>query len=150
MLGRPAIECLPILKRIDIVKVYRNMFTGIGNISGEYKIKLTNNCHPYSLTATRRVALPLMNKVREELKRMESLDIIRKVDEPTLWCSGMVVVPKANGQVRICLDLTKLNQYVVRERHIMPSVDLSLVSVGEARVFTKLDAFWQIKLAKES
>ena len=38
---------------------------------------------------------------------MEKLGVISHVDEPTDWCSGMVMVPKD-----ICVDLTKLNQSV--------------------------------------
>ena len=84
---------------------------------------------------------------------METLGVISKIDEPTDWCSGMVVVPKANGDVRICVDLTKLNESVRRERHIMPSGELTPGQLGEAKVFSKLAAntgFWQVKLAEES
>ena len=72
---------------------------------------------------------------------METLGIISKIDEPTDWCSGMLVVPKANGDVRICLDLTKLNESVCRERHIMPSVEFTLDANSN---------FWQVKLVEES
>ena len=37
------------------------------------------------------------------------MQIIFKVDEPTEGCAGMIVVPKANGKVRNCVDLTNLN-----------------------------------------
>ena len=82
---------------------------------------------------------------------MEQLGVISKVDEPTDWYAGMVVVPKQDGKVRICMD--KLNESVRRERHILPSVDHTLAQLGGAKVFTKLDAnlgFWQIELSKES
>ena len=65
----------------------------------------------------------------------------------------MVVVPKSNGIVRICVDMTKLNENVRRERHVLPSVEHTLAQLGDARMFSKLDAnagFWQIKLALES
>ncbi|XP_048585791.1 uncharacterized protein K02A2.6-like [Nematostella vectensis] len=65
----------------------------------------------------------------------------------------MVVVPKSNDQVRICVDLTRLNDSVKRERHILPSVDETLAQLGGAKVFSKLDAnsgFHQIPLSKES
>lgn len=55
--------------------------------------------------------------------------------------------------MRTCVDLTRLNQYVKRERHILPLVDQVLAQVGDAKVFSKLDAnsgFWQIELAPES
>ena len=84
---------------------------------------------------------------------MESMDVITRVSEPTDWCSGMVVVPKANGKVRICVDLTKLKQNVKRESHILPSVEDTLAQLKDAHLFTKLDAnsgFWQIPLTKES
>ena len=65
----------------------------------------------------------------------------------------MVVVPKQNEKVRICVDLTRLNQYIKRERHILPSVGHVMGQVGDAKIFSKLDAnsgFWQIELAPES
>ena len=35
---------------------------------------------------------------------MENLGIISRVEKPTSWCAGMVVVPKKSGDVRICVD----------------------------------------------
>ncbi|XDV16481.1 hypothetical protein PO909_016174 [Leuciscus waleckii] len=65
----------------------------------------------------------------------------------------MVVVPKAQGKIRLCVDLTHLNKWVRRERHILPAVDQTLAMLAGAKVFTKLDAtsgFWQIPLSNES
>ena len=84
---------------------------------------------------------------------MEELGVIARVNQPTEWCAGMVVVPKANSKVRICVDLTRLNQSVKRERHPLPAVDQTLAQLAGAKVFTKLDAnsdFWQIPLAPAS
>ncbi|RXN18924.1 Transposon Ty3-G Gag-Pol poly [Labeo rohita] len=52
----------------------------------------------------------------------------------------MVVVPKPSGTVRICVDLTKLNNAVNRERYILPSVEHSLGQPKGAKIFSKLDA----------
>jgi len=41
----------------------------------------------------------------------------------------------------------------VRERHIIPSVEQLLAQLGDAQVFSKLDAnsgFWQVKLDQAS
>ena len=65
----------------------------------------------------------------------------------------MVVVPKRDGKVRICVDLMKLNQNVRRERHILPSVEQTLAQLGTATVSSKVDAnsgFWLIELNKDS
>ena len=78
--------------------------------------------------------------VCSELKRMEDLEIICKVDQRTNWCAGMVVVPKTNGSVRICGDFIRLNEYVRRERHFLPSIEHLLASIPGAKYFSKLDA----------
>ena len=84
---------------------------------------------------------------------MGNMGVISHVSELTGWCAGLVVVPKLDGRVRICIDLTKLNQNVQQERHILPSVEQMLAQLEEATVLSKLDAnsgFWQIMLTKES
>ncbi len=81
------------------------------------------------------------------------MGVITKVDEPTSWCAGMVVVPKKNGTIRICVDLKPLNKNVLMEVHPLPKVDETLAQMTGAKVFSKLDAnsgFWQIPLARES
>ena len=52
----------------------------------------------------------------------------------------MVVVPKPNGTVQICVDLTKLNKAVCRECHMLPSVQETLAQFRDAKLFSKLDA----------
>ena len=135
---------------------FSHLFQGLGKLEGNYTIELKNGTEPYVLTTPRRVPIPLMEAVRKELQRMEELGVITPVTEPTEWRSGMVVVPKAGGKVRICVDLTKLNRCVCRERHMYPTsrpVEQILAQLAGAKVFSKLDAnsgFWQIPLANES
>lgn len=84
---------------------------------------------------------------------MESMGVISKMDEPTLWCAGMVVAPKKGGAIRICMDLKPLNENVIREVHPLPKVHEILAQLSEAKVFSKLDAnsgFWQIPLSQSS
>ena len=90
---------------------------------------------------------------KAELKQMQDLGVIKKVEQPTDWCSGMVIVPDANRKVRICVDLTRLNRSVQSERHILPSVEHTLAQIEGAKLFTKLDAIsgiWQVELSPES
>ena len=133
--------------------MFPSVFQGLGRLKDKYAIKLRSDAKPFALTAPRRIALLLLPKVKEELQRMEDLNVISKVEQSTEWCTGMVVVPKPNGQVRICVDLTKLNESVCRERHILPSVEKTLAQIGAARIFSKLDAnsgFWQVELSRDS
>lgn len=161
LLGRPAIEALNLLTRIGAIEgsgqgpehLYPQLFSGLGKLGDEYTIRLREGSKPFALNTPRRVAVPLMPAVRDELHRMEQLGVISSVEEPTEWCAPMVVVPKSQGRVRICVDLTRLNESVCRERHQMPAVEQTLAQLAGARIFSKLDAnsgFWQIPLSEES
>ena len=80
---------------------------------------------------------------------MKELDIIEEITEPTDWVSPMVPVPKANGDVRNCVDLRKLNQAVIREKYILPTFDDIIHQLRGSTTFSKLDAqsgFWQLPL----
>lgn len=137
----------------DIVKQYPTLFQGLGKLEGEHTIHLKEGATPFCLTTPRQVPLPLMKQVQEEIKRMEQLDVIEPVDEATEWCSPIVVVPKVDGRVQICVDLTRLNQAVRREVYQMPTVEETLGSLTEGSVFSKLDAnsgFHQVALNPES
>ncbi|KAL3978677.1 hypothetical protein ACER0C_019739 [Sarotherodon galilaeus] len=142
------------LDSIDAVKQeFPKLFSGLGKMEGEYNIVLKPGAQPFSLLTPRRISLPLLPKVKEELNRMEQQGVISKVEEPTDWCAPMVVVPKRTGKVRICSDLTELNKYVMREKHPLPSVKHTLGQLAGAKVFSKLDAnagFWQIPLSRDS
>ena len=159
LLGRPAIEALGLLARVRSVnqekpiECFPQLFQGLGRMQGEYSIQLKEGAVPFALTAPRRVAIPLMESVKAELQRMEKMGVISRIESPTDWCAGMVVVPKPNKRVRICVDLTKLNENVRRERHPLPAVEQALAQIAGAKVFSKLDAnsgFWQIPLSPES
>lgn len=81
----------------------------------EYTIKLKDGAKPFALITPHRVAISLMGQIKEELNHMEKRGVISSVEEPTDWCVGMVMVPKSNRKVRICVDLTKLNENVRHE-----------------------------------
>lgn len=87
-----------------------------------------------------RVTTALMKEVTEEIVRMLQLHIIEPVDKPTEWCSPIMVGPKANGIARIYVDLTNINQAVIREVYHMPTVEETLRSLKKVPVFSKLDA----------
>ena len=84
---------------------------------------------------------------------MEAQGVISKVQQPTPWCAGMVVMKKKNGGVRICANLKPLNQCVLREHHPLPKVNDILGQLTGSTVFPKLDTnsgFWQVPLAEKS
>ena len=160
LLSRRAVEGLRLIQRIgsvDTTKIkskYPGLWRGLGDTGQEYTIKMKENAKPFALSAPRRVPLPYQNKVKEELERLQNLGVIRPVTSPTEWCAPIVVVPKANSEaVRLCVDLTKLNESVMRENYPLPSTDQLLAQLKGAKFFSKLDCnngFYQIRLAEQS
>ena len=159
LLGRRACTSMELVCRIDSVtsetieSQYPGLCSGLGKMEKPYIIELEPEAKPFSLKTPRRIPIPLLPKVKEELQRMEQLGVISRINEPTEWCAGMVVVPKKSGDLRICVDLTQLNKSVRREKFIIPSVEETLGLLSGAKIFSKLDAnmgFWQIPLDEET
>lgn len=164
LLGRPALQALQLVKRVDTLETGKSaknekeahpkLFTGLGKVRETYTIRLKENAVPYAVSAPRRVPLPMQQRVQEELKRLQNLEVIRPVTTPTDWCAPIVVVPKDNSAaIRLCVDLTKLNESVRRENYPLPSTDQLLAQLADATVFSKLDCnsgFHQIPLDETS
>ena len=160
-LGLPAIKGLHLLSVLDniecdpttaIKQEFPSLFTGLGILQGDYEIQVKPDAQPFSLGTARNIPLPLCDKVKQELDVMEAQGVISKVQQPTPWYAGMVVVKK-NGGVRICVNLKPLNRCILREHHPLPKVDEILGQLTGATVFSKLDAnsgFWQVPLAEKS
>ncbi|XP_039610078.1 uncharacterized protein K02A2.6-like [Polypterus senegalus] len=140
-----------VVKRIEEI---HNAFGEHGTLKTEsVKIQLKDNAQPYAVHIARRVPLPLIQKVKEELQRMEENGVIEPVTDPTDWCAPIVPVLKQNGRVCICVDLKKLNETVKRERYVLPTAEEIIAKLSGATVFSSLDAasgFWQIPLHPES
>lgn len=123
LLGKPAIENLGLLERVCSAAAvhtrpelaYPQLFQGLGTLKGDYCLRIRRDATPFAVTSPRRVPLPLYARTRDELQEMERLGVISRVQEPTDWCAPMIVVQKKTGGVRICVDLTELNRFVLRE-----------------------------------
>jgi hypothetical protein len=77
-----------------------------------------------------------------------------KVIEPSMsaWSSPVVLVPKRDGTTLFCIDYRKLNDLTVRDSFPLPRMDETLDSIGDACIFTTLDAragYWQIPVRHE-
>ena len=65
------------------------------------------------------------------------MDIIEKVQGPTPWVSP-TVVPKPSGEIRLCVDMRKANDAIVRERYPIPTVDEVLQDMSQSRRVLKV------------
>lgn len=98
----------------------------------------------------RRVPIPLEEKVARKLKELKEADIIEEVNEPSPWVSPMVpVLKEGQEEVRICIDMRRANQAIIRENHPLPTMNELLPNFRQAKFFSKLDiknAFHQLEI----
>ena len=88
-----------------IHNTFGDVFNGIGCFKGTFSLQLKPDSKPYQ--APPRCVVYLLQKLfKEELECLQKMDIITPlgVDEMVEWCNSFVLVPKANGKVRLCLD----------------------------------------------
>ena len=96
--------------------------------------------------------MPQREKVVEELKRMETLGVIVRQEEPTQWVNSLVVVQKPSGAVRLCINPRYLNAAVERSHYPVKTV-YEIASLQGVNTFSILDAksgFRQLKVDDES
>ncbi|XP_043216459.1 uncharacterized protein K02A2.6-like isoform X6 [Amphibalanus amphitrite] len=101
----------------------------------------------------RPVPLARQQRVEDELKRLEEAGIIRPVSHSE-WAAPIVVVPKHNGELRLCGDFRlTVNRATALEQYPLPKVDELLPKLSGCAVFSKLDlrqAYNQVELSPES
>ena len=68
--------------------------------------------------------------------------IIVPVTEPTEWCAPIVVEPKKEGGIRLCVDLSHLNKFVRTEQYQAPTAleEVASITASDAKWFTVFDA----------
>ena len=89
--------------------------------------------------------------IDQELDKMIEKGLVRKSTSP--WASPVVLVPKPNGQTRMCFDYRAVNKVTVADSHPLPRIDDILDRLKGAKYFSKIDlksGFWQIPMEESS
>ncbi|XP_038106540.1 uncharacterized protein K02A2.6-like [Culex quinquefasciatus] len=101
----------------------------------------------------RRPPIALQSRIEDKINALLASDIIEPVEEGCQWVSPLVTVVKDNGDLRLCVDMRRANTAILRERHIMPTIEDFLPRFTTAKYFSRLDvkeAFHQVELKEES
>ena len=77
----------PITSKEDLIVMYPDCFQGIGRFPGEYHIVIDPTQVPV-VHAPRKCPIKLRDDIKMELDEMESIGVIKKVNEPTDWVNS--------------------------------------------------------------
>ena len=141
------------ISKEQLIEQHSSVFgPGVGKLEGEYHIRLSNSATPIQ-HSPRQVPVALRDRLKETLDTLVAQHIIVPVTQPTPWINSIVVVPKKDGTLRICLDPKDLNVAIQRENYQLPTIEDIATRLHGAKVFTILDVrcgFWHVPLDEQS
>ena len=80
------------------------------------------------------------NAIKEEVQKLTLAKFIREVYYPD-WLANVVMVKKANGKWRMCVDFTDLNKACPKDSYSLPRIDQLVDSTTGHRLLSFVDAF---------
>lgn len=132
---------------------YPEVFSGVGKLkSRQVALHIDPKVKPVA-QPLRRIPFNLRDKVEDKIKELLDKDIIEPVEGPTPWVNPVVIVPKTGGDIRLCIDMRRANEAIIRTRSPIPTVDELLQNMNGSKIFSKLDLKWgyhQLELTIES
>ena len=140
----------------SLLKEYHDIFSlekcDMGHTNAtKHKIVLKDPDTPPFKEHFCRIPPPQLDEVREHLKLMLDVGVIRPSNSP--WCNAVVLVRKKDGSFRFCIDFRKLNSLTVKDSHPLPRICETLESLTGAAHFSTFNmnsGFWQVPMDEES
>ncbi|MCO5561848.1 hypothetical protein L7F22_015472 [Adiantum nelumboides] len=90
--------------------------------------------HPYTYNET------FARKIKKEIDKLKEAEFIYEIKH-TDWVSPIVVVPKKNGKLRVCVDLKKVNAATIKNNYPLPITDHVIEQVAGREAYSFLNGF---------
>ena len=78
--------------------------------------------------------------IAEEVQKLLEADFIREVYYPN-WLANVIIVKKANGKWRMCIDFTDLNKACPKDSYPLFRIDTLVDSTTKHQLLSFMDAF---------
>ena len=133
-------------KMVALLTEYRDVFAwshedmkGLDPKFYQHKINLATDAKPVQ---QRRYHMNpnYVARVKEEMDKLLKAGFIRPVKQAT-WLSPIVVMPKKNGKIRVCVDYRKLNTVTITDAFPLPFTDSVVDAVAGHDMYSFLDRF---------
>lgn len=94
---------------------------------------------------------PVKQKIKEEVQKQFDSGFLAVMSYPP-WVANIVLVPKKDGKVRMCVDYRDLNRASPKDDFPLLHIDVLVDNTAQFSVFSFMDGFSgynQIKMAPE-
>ncbi|XP_059623044.1 uncharacterized protein LOC132266209 [Cornus florida] len=78
--------------------------------------------------------------ISEEVEKLLKADFIQEVYYPD-WLANVVLVKKANGKWRLCVDFTDLNKACPKDNFPLPRIDMLIEGMAGHELLSFMDAY---------
>ena len=78
--------------------------------------------------------------INEKVSKLLQAGAIREIEYPE-WLANVVLVKKANGKWRLCIDLTDINKAYPKDSFPLPRIDLIVDATAGHELLSFMDAF---------
>ena len=78
--------------------------------------------------------------INEEVGKFLHTEAIKEVEYPE-WLANVVLVKKANGKWRLCIDFTDINKACPKDSFPLPRIDLIVDAIAGHELLSFMDAF---------
>ena len=141
--------------KTHIRELFPKLFEGIGTIKDAIvKLDVDQSVTPI-VQPPRKVPQAMVEPLKQEIDRMTSLGVIRKlnINEATDWCHNLVLVHKPNGKLWVCLDPRTINKALRFNVHNARTFQDMTSSIKKVAKVSKIDAnsgFWTLPMDEDS
>ena len=77
---------------------------------------------------------------QSEVQKLLDVGVISEVQYPE-WLANVVMVPKKNGNWRMCIDFTTLNKFCPKDEFPLPLIDTLVDAAAGSEMLSMLDCF---------
>ena len=80
------------------------------------------------------------NAIKKKVQKLTTAEFIREIYYSD-WLANVVMVKKANGKWRMCVDFTDLNKACPKDSYPLPRIDQLVDSTADHQLLSFIDAF---------
>ena len=134
----------------DVLEEHRVLF-GSSEMPTPYAVhKINTGDHEPIFSPPYRISFAKAEILKHEIESMLEHDVIEECE--SAWASPVVMVPKTDGTVRVCVDYRKLNSVTIPDRYPLPRMDDLLHAAKSTKFMSTLDlqsGYYQVEVALE-
>ncbi|KAJ8477085.1 hypothetical protein OPV22_020812 [Ensete ventricosum] len=128
-----------LMKNDDVFAWTPNDMPGVDPEIAQHYLNISPDARPVK-QRPRKFAPDRQKAIEDEVTRLLDAQLVEEVKYPT-WLSNIVLVKKANGNWRMCVDYTDLNRACPKDCYPLPRIDQLVDATSGHQLFSFMDAF---------